>query len=48
MPVAFVVYDALYGDGRVLVEEPFAERRRLIDSLAYPSDSVRPAPSRRY
>jgi DNA ligase 1 len=32
-PVAFVAYDLLYASGRVLVEEPLAERRRALESL---------------
>jgi DNA ligase-1 len=33
VPVAFVVYDILYGDSRVLLESPYHERRALLDSL---------------
>ncbi len=32
-PVAFVAYDLLYAAGRILVEEPLAERRRVLESL---------------
>jgi DNA ligase-1 len=32
-PVAFISYDLLYARGRVLVEEPLAERRRVLESL---------------
>src|SRR5687767_14248569 len=32
-PVAFVAYDLLYAEGRILVEEPLAERRRVLESL---------------
>ncbi|MCA1591195.1 MAG: ATP-dependent DNA ligase [Acidobacteria bacterium] len=32
-PVAFVAYDVLYADGRVLIDAPLAERRRLLESL---------------
>lgn len=42
-PVAFVAYDLLYAGGRILVEEPLAERRRVLESLvpSEPSASVR-------
>ena len=32
-PVIFVAYDLLYGEGRVLVDEPLAERRRVLERL---------------
>jgi DNA ligase-1 len=32
-PVAFIAYDLLYARGRVLVEEPLAERRRALESI---------------
>jgi len=33
VPVAFVPYDALYAEGRVLIEEPFSARRAVLDAL---------------
>ena len=33
VPVAFVLYDALYAEGRVLIEEPFSARRAVLDAL---------------
>jgi DNA ligase-1 len=33
VPVAFVAYDVLYADGRVLVDEPLEARRRALESL---------------
>ncbi|HYO63099.1 MAG TPA: ATP-dependent DNA ligase [Pyrinomonadaceae bacterium] len=32
-PVVFVAYDLLYASGRVLIDEPLAERRRVLESL---------------
>jgi DNA ligase-1 len=40
-PVAFVAYDCLYGDGRILINEPFAERRKVLESLNFDNASVR-------
>ncbi|MDF2439930.1 MAG: ligase 1, partial [Abditibacteriota bacterium] len=39
VPVAFVAYDALYGDGRVLINEAFASRRQVL--CAQPFDASR-------
>jgi DNA ligase-1 len=33
IPVVFIVYDVLYAGGRVLVEEPLEERRRVMSEL---------------
>jgi DNA ligase-1 len=33
VPVAFVAYDLLYADGRVLTDEPLEARRRALESL---------------
>ncbi|HYC57202.1 MAG TPA: ATP-dependent DNA ligase [Candidatus Binatia bacterium] len=33
VPAALVIYDVLYGDGRVMVEEPLSVRRAVLDSL---------------
>ena len=38
VPVAFVPYDVLYAEGRVLIEEPFSARRAILDTL--PADGV--------
>ncbi|HZB45323.1 MAG TPA: ATP-dependent DNA ligase, partial [Pyrinomonadaceae bacterium] len=32
-PVVFVAYDILYAGGRVLIDEPLGERRRVLESL---------------
>ena len=32
-PVVFIAYDVLYAAGRVLIDEPLAERRRVLESL---------------
>ena len=34
VPVAFMAYDVLYRDGRMLVGEPIEERRRIVEHLA--------------
>ncbi|HEX7175014.1 MAG TPA: ATP-dependent DNA ligase, partial [Pyrinomonadaceae bacterium] len=33
VPVAFIAYDLLYAAGRVLIGEPYSERRRALESL---------------
>jgi DNA ligase-1 len=33
VPVVLVAYDLLYATGRVLIDEPLAERRRMLDQL---------------
>ena len=38
VPVAFVPYDLLYAEGRVLIEEPFSVRRAILETL--PADGV--------
>ncbi|HJU54199.1 MAG TPA: ATP-dependent DNA ligase [Pyrinomonadaceae bacterium] len=32
-PVVFIAYDLLYGAGRVLIDEPLEERRRILEEL---------------
>jgi len=32
-PVVFVAYDLLYADGRVLIDEPLAARRRILEEI---------------
>jgi DNA ligase 1 len=48
VPVAFIAYDALYARGRVLLEEPFAERRAFVEASLPESGTVRRAGSRRF
>ncbi len=38
VPVAFVPYDVLYAEGRVLIEEPFSARRAILETL--PADGI--------
>ena len=33
IPAAFVAYDMLYGQGKILLEEPFSRRRALLETL---------------
>ena len=48
-PVAFIAYDLLYAAGRVLVEEPLAERRRVLEGIipAEPSATLRRSEAKR-
>lgn len=52
IPVAFVAYDILYGDGRILIEEPFDTRRALLEkyvaSASVEGGIVRMSTARRY
>ena len=41
VPVVLVAYDLLYADGRVLIDEPLSERRRLLDQLVPANGSLR-------
>jgi DNA ligase-1 len=41
IPVVFIVYDILYGDGRVLIDEPLSERRRLLEQLVPKEGTLR-------
>ncbi|MCA1990534.1 MAG: ATP-dependent DNA ligase [Coleofasciculus sp. S288] len=41
VPVAFIAYDILYAFGRVLINEPFAKRRSLLESLHLDAIRVR-------
>lgn len=45
VPVTFVAFDALALDARFLIEEPLAERRRLLAERLIDNDHVRLAPS---
>jgi len=46
IPVAFVVYDALYGPDYVRLEEAFSTRRAWLESLPFDGSRIRLAPSR--
>lgn len=48
VPVAFIAYDVLYADGRVLIDEPFATRRTILESLQLDSQTLRCAGSQRF
>ena len=41
VPIVFLVFDLLHLNGRSLLAAPLAERRRLLESLALPSASIR-------
>ncbi|HEY9598573.1 MAG TPA: hypothetical protein V6D33_12970, partial [Cyanophyceae cyanobacterium] len=41
VPVAFIAYDVLYAFGRVLINEPFAKRRNILESLHLDTIRVR-------
>ena len=40
-PVVFVAYDLLYSAGRVLIDEPLKERRRILEELVQTAGAVR-------
>ncbi|MDX6695035.1 MAG: ligase 1 [Blastocatellia bacterium] len=40
-PIVFIAYDLLYADGRVLIDEPHAERRRLLEQLIAEGETLR-------
>ena len=48
VPVAFVAYDVLYADGRVLINAPFAERRAVLEGLSGMGAPLRVTPSERF
>jgi DNA ligase 1 len=48
VPVAFVAYDLLYADNRVLINEPFAERRARLEALQVDGGRTRRADSKRF
>lgn len=52
VPVVFVAYDILYGDGRILIDEPYDTRRALLERyISTPSDdagTVRVSTARRH
>ncbi len=45
VPVAFVAYDVLYAEGRVLIEEPFSVRRAILETLPTDNGGARRAAS---
>ncbi|HEX8495185.1 MAG TPA: hypothetical protein VF658_20410 [Pyrinomonadaceae bacterium] len=40
-PIVFIAYDLLYADGRVLIDEPLGERRRLLEQLVTNEETLR-------
>jgi DNA ligase-1 len=44
-PVAFIVYDLLFADGQVLLEEPLQTRRKMLESIAVDGQVIRRADS---
>ncbi|HYB99145.1 MAG TPA: ATP-dependent DNA ligase [Candidatus Limnocylindrales bacterium] len=48
IPAAFVVYDVLYGQGRVLIEEPLSVRRAVLETLPIDGHRTRRAGSTRF
>ena len=47
IPVAFIAYDVLYASGRVLLDEPLAARRGVLESLRFESEKRTQAYARR-
>jgi DNA ligase-1 len=47
-PVVFIAYDLLYGAGRVLIDEPLAERRRVLEELVPAAGTVRLSEAKRF
>lgn len=48
VPVAFVVYDVLYRDRQLLINEPYHVRQQILDSLKLKSSQVQRAISQRF
>jgi DNA ligase-1 len=46
-PVVFIAYDLLYSAGRVLIDEPLAKRRRILEALVPAEGTVRLSAARR-
>jgi DNA ligase-1 len=40
-PIVFIAYDLLYAEARVLIDEPLAERRRLLEQLIRGEETLR-------
>ena len=48
IPVAFIIYDVLYGENKVLMDEPFSVRRAVLDKLPTDEKITRRAPSQSF
>lgn len=48
VPVILVVYDLLYADGRVLINEPLEFRRELLEKMILPTGTVRVSRAKRF
>jgi DNA ligase-1 len=46
-PIVFIAYDLLYAEGRVLIDEPLKERRRLLESIIGDGESLRLSSAKR-
>lgn len=46
-PIVFIAYDLLYADGRVLIDEPLRERRRLLEQLVTNEETLRLSAAKR-
>ena len=46
-PVVFIAYDLLYSAGRVLIDEPLGERRRILEELVSAEGTVRLSEAKR-
>lgn len=44
VPVAYIVFDVLFMDGRDLTNEPLEQRRRVLEDLVVPSERVQVSP----
>jgi DNA ligase-1 len=40
-PIVFIAYDVLYAEGRVLIDEPLMERRRILERLITEGETLR-------
>lgn len=47
VPISFMLFDLLYLDGRLLLREPYRERRRLLEGLGLEGAAWRTPPSNR-
>ena len=48
IPVVFIVYDILYGEGRVLIDEPLSTRRSLLERLVPRTGTIRLSEAKRF
>ncbi len=48
VPVAFIVYDILYKDGTVLINQPYGQRRALLEALPIESSLVQLASAHQF